>query len=236
MNARTKRVAVVTGASRGIGKAVAEALAASGFDLALCARSKDELAKLKEALGKNGTSVEIYPLDVTDESAVRHMVDDTVERFGRIDLLFNNAGIFRGGTSEIALEDFVAMLDINLKAAFHFVSLIAPVMKQQKSGTIINISSRSGKYAKPGSGGYAASKFGLVGLNEALYRELSDKGIKVTAICPGWVDTEMATMSGLDGSDMIATADIVKTVEWLLTLSPTACVKEVCIEPPVQTN
>ncbi len=164
------------------------------------------------------------------------MVAGTVERFGRIDLLFNNAGIFRHGTSECSLDEFTEMLDINLTAAFHFIRLVVPVMKKQGSGHIINLSSRSGKVAKPLSGGYAASKFGLVGLNEALYRELSQSGIRVTALCPGWVDTEMATSSGLDAADMITTDDILNTVRWLLSLSPAACVKDVYMDSIKQVN
>lgn len=137
---------------------------------------------------------------------------------------------YKLGTSQISFEDLSHMLDINLKAAFHFISLVVPIMKEQKSGTIINIASRSGKIAKPETGGYAASQFGLIGLNEALYRELSSEGIRVTAICPGWVDTEMGSASGLTSADMLSTEDIVKTVRWLLSLSTPACVKEIFVE------
>lgn len=232
------KVALVTGASRGIGRAIALGLAQDGFDLSVCARNQKDLETLQQQASKlcastdysKAPKVAIHPMDVRDCKAVAKMVTDTVEQFGRIDVLFNNAGIFRPGTSEISLEDFNEMLDINLRAAFNFVQHVAPVMKRQNSGHIINLSSRSGKLAKPLSGGYAASKFGLVGLSEALYRELSDDGISVTAICPGWVDTEMADMSGLSTSEKMTTDDILNTVRWLLSLSPAARVKDVYME------
>jgi 3-oxoacyl-[acyl-carrier protein] reductase len=238
------KVAIITGASRGIGRAVALGLAQDGFSLALCARSAvDLLAVQEEILSKcqtggreNAQDVTTYPLDIRDAQAVSAMVASTVERFGRVDLLFNNAGIFRHGTSELSLNEFTEMLDINLTAAFHFIRLVVPAMKKQGSGHIINLSSRSGKVAKPLSGGYAASKFGLVGLNEALYREVAEFGIRVTAICPGWVNTEMATSSGLEAAEMITTDDIVKTVRWLLSLSPAACVKDVYMDSIKQVD
>jgi 3-oxoacyl-[acyl-carrier protein] reductase len=240
-----RKVALVTGASRGIGRTVALALADDGFDLALCARSAEDLRIMQRALiesesfrishsapgeSTGNLDVAIYPLDVRDGDAVSAMVASAVERFGRIDLLFNNAGIFREGTSELVRSDLTEMLDINLKAAVHFMQVVVPVMKKQGSGHIMNVSSRSGKLAKPGSGGYAASKFGLVGFNEALYREVSGFGIRVTALCPGWVDTDMARFPGLEAEDKLTTEDIVKTVRWLLSLSPAACVKEVYME------
>lgn len=230
------KVALITGASKGIGRAVAEGLAADGFSLALTARSKDRLQELKQGLLEKsaGTGcdikVETYDLDIRDKSAVEAMVNDVVEKFGRIDLLFNNAGIFHGGTLDVSYEEFCEMLDINLKAAFLMLRLVVPVMRKQKQGTVINLSSRSGVIAKPRSGGYAASKFGLVGLSEAVYRDAIEDGVKVTALCPGWVDTDMAVMSGLPSEEMIQTADIVETVRWLYRLSPSACVNKVMIE------
>jgi short-subunit dehydrogenase len=198
----------------------------------LCARSRDGLESMREDLCKAHTGLEVqtFPLDVADALAVSDMVTSTKKSLGRIDVLFNNAGIYKPGTSQVSLEDFSLMLEVNLKAAFHFISLVVPIMKEQKSGTIINIASRSGKIAKPETGGYAASKFGLIGLNEALHRELSSQGIRVSAICPGWVDTEMGSASGLTSQDMLSTDDIVKTVRWILSLSAPACVKEIFVE------
>lgn len=228
------KVALVTGASKGIGRAIAKGLGEDGFNLALTARSEDQLNKLKEELSENGTggniNIETYPLDVRDHEGIKSMVDDTVAKFGRIDLLFNNAGVFHQGTVDLSYEEFSDMIDINLKSAFYVLQQVVPVMRKQKSGTIINLSSRSGLQAKARSGGYAASKFALVGLNEALYRDATADGIKVTALCPGWVDTSMSSASGLEDSEKIQTDDIVETVRWLLKLSPSACVKDLMIE------
>lgn len=233
------KVAIVTGASRGIGKAVALGLAREGFSLALAARSAEALEETKREareVSSKDQQIECYALDVTNQDSIIGMVADVVSRFGRIDLLLNNAGIFHKGTAELSCEEFCEMLDVNLTGSFRMLHEIVPVMRKQKSGTILNIASRSGKQAKARTGGYAASKFGLVGLNEALYRDLTADGIRVCAICPGWVDTDMASTSGLDPSEMIQTEDIVKTINWLLSLSPSACVPEVFIESIKQVS
>lgn len=228
------KVALVTGASKGIGKAVAQGLFEDGFNLALTARSGDKLDQLKNSLlsgsDNSGAKIANYPLDIRDEKGVQEMVQDVQKQFGRIDLLFNNAGIFHKGTLDQTFEEFSEMLDINLKSAFLMMKEVVPVMQKQKSGTIINLASRSGVQAKPRSGGYAASKFGFVGLSEAVYRDVTADGVKVTALCPGWVDTDMASASGLDPKDMIQKDDIVATVKWLHNLSPSACVNKVMIE------
>lgn len=228
------KVALVTGASKGIGEAVARGLAADGFNMALTARSSDKLEKLKAELLANSSNpdqkIEVYAFDVRDETALDTMLKDVVSKMGRIDLLFNNAGIFHKGTLDLKFEEFTEMMDINLRSAYRVLQGVVPIMQKQKSGTIVNLSSRSGVQAKARSGGYAASKFALVGLSEAIYRDITKDGIKVTALCPGWVDTDMAKMSGLDGSDMIQCDDIVNTIRWLYNLSPSACVNRVTIE------
>lgn len=147
-----------------------------------------------------------------------------------MDVLVNAAGILKVGTTEISGEEFLKMLQINLLGSFHFIQAVAPFMKRQRSGYIFNLASRAGKVATGLHGGYASSKFGLVGLNEALFNEMSEYGIKVTAICPGWVDTEMAKVSYLKKSEKIPVDDIAKTVRFLLELSPNSAVKEVVIE------
>ncbi|MBK9279365.1 MAG: SDR family oxidoreductase [Candidatus Obscuribacter sp.] len=238
MQTEINPVALITGASKGIGKAVAMGLAEDGFNLVLCSRTeKDLLAAKEEILAKCPTiQVEVHSLDVRDSAAINNMVVHTRDTFNRIDLLFNNAGIYYGGTSDLSMKDFTDMLDINLRAPFEIISLVLPLMKAQKSGHIMNLSSRSGKTARAAAGGYAASKYGLVGLNEALYKEVSELGIRVTALCPGFVSTEMGNLSGLDASEMISTLDVVKTVRWLLSLSPAVCVKDIYFESVRQVN
>jgi len=229
------KVAVITGASRGIGACVAEGLAADGYVLALTARSQDDLKKvaerIKKKLGTQVPQVVTCPVDVQDHKAVEATIASVKSEFGRIDLLFNNAGIVKLGTvDEMAIEDFDKVLAVNLRGAFSFLQAVVPIMKKQRSGTIINIASDAGKNGYAGWGAYCASKFGLVGLSESLYKELSPYGIKVTALCPGWVDTDMAKVSGLSTKEMISPKDILNTVCWLLSLSPAAVVKELIID------
>ena len=228
------KVAVVTGASRGIGACVAEGLAADGYSLALTARSENDLKEVAQGIKKNlgdiAPQVVTYALDVQDHKAVEAMIASVKSEFGRIDLLFNNAGIDCVGSLEISIEEFDKVLSVNLRGAFSFLQAVVPIMQKQHSGTIINIASKAGKTGYAGWGVYGASKFGLVGLSESLYRELSPQGIKVTAICPGWVDTDMAKISGLTSQEMISAEDILKAVRWLLSLSPAAVVKELIVE------
>ncbi|MCG8436249.1 MAG: SDR family oxidoreductase [Gammaproteobacteria bacterium] len=221
------KVAIVTGASRGIGRTVAEAFIERGYRVALVARTKAAL----EELAQGSDHVLALPVDVADAAAIDQAVQAVVDKWGAIDILFNNAGILREGTSDASLEDFDDLYRINLRAAFVFIKAVAPHMKSQRSGYVFNLASRSGKFAFPKFGAYAASKFGMIGLNEALFKELAPYGVKVTALCPSWVDTDMAQQgdSPLDKPDMIQTADIMKTVDWLLELSPAAAVQEVII-------
>lgn len=228
------KVAIVTGASRGIGACVAQGLAKGGFSQALIARSKQGLEQVAERITKdnNGKATEVLtiPIDVQDAEKIEQAVSNVVSKFGRIDLLFNNAGLGCLGTLEVPLSEFDQVMNVNLRAAFCFLKFVVPVMKKQGSGTIINVSSRAGKIGFEGYGTYAATKFGLVGLSESLYRELAPLGIRVTALCPSWVDTDMAEHSDLPSEEMINPTDILKTVNWLMDLSPAAVVKEVMIE------
>ncbi|PWU00199.1 MAG: NAD(P)-dependent oxidoreductase [Candidatus Melainabacteria bacterium] len=228
------KVAIVTGASRGIGACVAEGLATGGFSQALVARSKKGLDQVAERIAKNGKSkgadVLTFPVDIQDADKIEQVVSNVVAKFGRIDLLFNNAGLGCLGTLEVPLEEFDQVMNVNLRGAFCFLKFVVPIMKKQGSGTIINVSSRAGKIGFEGYGTYAATKFGLVGLSESLYRELAPLGIRVTALCPSWVDTDMAEHSDLPSEEMISPTDILKTINWIMDLSPAAVVKEVMIE------
>jgi len=231
----TNKVAIITGASKGIGKAISIGLAQMDYKTVLIGRNKADLkAVAQKIIDSNKLTPEIVPLDITDFVSVKNNIKQIVDEFDRIDVLVNNAGIYFDGTSNIKEENFTKMLDTNLTAQYVFLSEIVPVMKEQKSGYIFNVASRAGKIGFAGSGGYSASKFGLVGLSESLYRELNPLGISVTALCPGWVNTKMAYKAGatLEGDQMIQPEDLFKTVKWLLSLSPGACVKEIVLETP----
>lgn len=219
------RVALITGATSGIGRAVA--LGLKGYKMALVGRSVGRLEKVASRLNH----ARVYPTDVSDPRAVHDCVEAVLSDFGQVDLLFNCAGVLHRGTLEdLSQAQFEEMLEVNLRAPFLFMKGLLPGMAERGSGAVINVSSRSGKVGFPAAGGYAASKFGLNGLNEAAYRRYCEMGVSITSLCPSWVDTPMAENSGLPGEEMIPTADIVATVEWLLNLSPASRVKEVVIE------
>jgi len=227
-------VAIITGASRGIGRELAIGLAQDGYNLVMIARSGSALKSvLNEIEGLSPTKTAqhtIHSVDVSDDKLINEVVTDTKERFGKINLLINNAGVYTPGTLDIPVRSFEQMVNVNLKGPFTLMKAVIPIMKEQKSGHVINIASRAGTIGFAGDGAYGASKFGLVGLNESLYRELAASGISLTAICPSWVKTEMAEGAPIDESEMIQPNDILKTVRWLLSLSPSVRVRELTLE------
>jgi NAD(P)-dependent dehydrogenase (short-subunit alcohol dehydrogenase family) len=233
-----KKVAIITGASRGIGACVAAGLAEDGYAVALTARSKRSLEEVAARIKENASAkashstpeILTFALDVQDHAAVESMVSSVVASKGRIDLLFNNAGSGQQGSVDLSHEEFDRVLSVNLKGAFNFLKAVVPIMKKQGEGTIINVASRAGKIGFANTGAYAASKFGLVGLSESLYRELCPLGIKVSTLCPSWVETEMTKNAPVPHEEMLVPDDLLKTVRWLLSLSPTAVVKDLIIE------
>lgn len=235
-----KKVAIITGASRGIGRGVALGLAADGYDTVLVARTESALRALAEEIAAAdrdaGGSEAREPLFVTvdagDDDAAARVVEAAMERHGRIDILFNNAGILRKGSWDTPLEDFDATMRINVRGCYLMARAVAPVMKVQGSGYLFNLASRAGKVGFPGMGTYCASKHALVGFSEALYKELAPEGIRVTALCPSWVNTDMADQAGcgVEPGRMIQVEDVLNTMRWLLGLSAGATVREVRID------
>lgn len=232
---KSQKVALVTGASRGIGKAISIGLAKMGYKVVLTSRNKSDLESVEQEIKNfNAPSPLLFQLDITNSEQISETVKKIVEQTARIDVLVNNAGIFFDGTLSLSEEKFKKMLETNLSAQFVILQNVVPIMKNQKSGYIFNVSSRAGVIGFEGSGGYVASKFGFVGLSQSLYRELTPQGIKVTAICPSWVNTRMAFEAGtpLETEKMIQPDDIFETINWLLNLSQGACVKEIVIDTP----
>ncbi len=228
-------VAIVTGAGRGIGRALAIALAQDGYRTVLIARSHDQLESVaRDITVQSGADRAplVYGLDIADQEAVRHVANSIVEQLGRVDVLVNNAGQWGGSILDVTTEQFQQLLAVNLVGASMLIQAVVPVMKKQHRGHIFNVASRAGKVGFPQEGAYCASKFALVGLSEALCKELAPSGVKVTSLCPAWVDTDMAQQAGtpLLSEEMIQPEDLAKTVRWLLSLSPAACVREVLIE------
>ena len=187
------QIAVVTGASRGIGKAIAKELAAQGAIVVINYNGSEERAKeVKQTIEENGGKASIYKCNVSDFVACEAMIKDIVKEYGHLDILVNNAGITKDGLiMKMKEEDFDSVLNVNLKGTFNTIRHSARQMLKQRSGKIINISSVSGILGNVGQANYAASKAGVIGLTKTMARELGSRGITVNAIAPGFVDTEM---------------------------------------------
>ena len=188
-------VAIITGASRGIGAAIAETLAEKGFDLVLIYRSGKEAAETVKARCeeiRSGIRVIIAGADVSMEADCQHIFDVTKEAFGRVDVLVNNAGQTKDGlTMRMSLDQFTSVIDINLTSAFMLSKLCLPLMSRQRKGRIINMSSIAGIYGNAGQANYSASKAGMIGLTKSLAREMGSRNITVNAVAPGFIETDM---------------------------------------------
>lgn len=189
----TGKVAVVTGASRGIGRAVCLALAEQGADIALLyAGNTEKAADAAAQLQALGVQARAYACNVSDYEAVKHTFAAILSDFGHIDILVNNAGVTRDKlVMTMKPEDFSAVLDVNLSGAFHTIKQVYPLFAKQRSGKIVNISSVAGLMGNAGQANYAASKAGLIGLTKSVAKELAPRGICCNAVAPGFIRTDM---------------------------------------------
>ncbi len=189
----TGKVALVTGASRGIGSAIAKSLAKEGaFVIINYNGSKERAEAVAEEITAAGGNAAVYGCDVSDFNACADMIKELIKEYGHIDILVNNAGITRDNLlMKMSEEDFDSVLATNLKGTFNTIRHLSRYLLKQRSGSIINISSVSGVVGNPGQANYSASKAGVIGLTKSVARELSSRGITCNAVAPGFIETEM---------------------------------------------
>lgn len=219
-----KKIALITGGSRGIGKACALELAAAGYDVAINYIGNEEAANATVAeLKALGSNAESFKFDVTNKEAVEAAVAQVVAKYGKIDVLVNNAGITKDGLfMRMSSENWEAVINTNLNSAFYVSSPVVKLMIKQRSGSIINMSSIVGVFGNAGQANYAAAKAGLIGFTKALAKEVASRNVRVNAIAPGFIETDMTKDLPLDGmaehipmKRLGQPADIAKAVRFL---------------------
>jgi 3-oxoacyl-[acyl-carrier protein] reductase len=226
------KVALVTGASRGIGLAIVKTLASMGARIGMCARDPGQLVAAAARLERQGTTVLAVAADVSRPADIAPLVQKTEQSLGPIEILVNNAGIGVFGPIQEASEtDWDAVLDTNLKSVFLLSRAVAPGMISRRAGQIINIASLAGKNAFAGGGIYCASKWGLLGLTECMAEDLRPFGIRVSSICPGSVATGFSPPSNKDPNKMLQPEDVAHAVAAIVTQSPESFISQVLLRP-----
>jgi 3-oxoacyl-[acyl-carrier protein] reductase len=233
MRSLDEKVALVTGAGRGIGKAVALSLAQLGCRVVLAARTSVEIEKVKLDIQSNKGVALAVAADLTRDEDIDKLVRESEREFGGVDILINNAGWGkRASVVRAKIEDWDQTLRVNLRAPMLLAQKILPAMIEKGEGAIINIGSVSGKSGEADGAAYSASKFGLIGFTQSLYEEVREHGIKVAVILPGFVDTPMIPpVKHLDRSKMIQPDDVAQAVLYILNATATACPVEITIRP-----
>ena len=227
------QVAVVTGAGRGIGSAIARKLAALGATTVLLGRTKSTLDETSRKIVDAGGKTEVIPCDVTVLHQIEYAAARVDSTFGRVDILVNNAGIggFNDLLHNLPPEEWDRILNTNLRGVYYAIRTFAPIMIRAYSGHIINISSLSGKNALPNGAAYAASKWGLNGLTYSVAEELRKHNVRASVVCPGSVDTEFSPHAGKDSHKMLQAEDVAHAVAMLVTQAPQSFISEVLLRP-----
>ncbi|HEV2275166.1 MAG TPA: SDR family NAD(P)-dependent oxidoreductase [Acidobacteriaceae bacterium] len=234
------QVAIVTGAARGIGRAVAGTLAGMGAKVGLLARDRAALEKVKAEIDPHGGTAVVMTCDLRDAQAIAALGERVRAEFGRCDILVNNAGVGAPGKPlvELTPEEWGLVMDTNLRAPFLMIRALAPMMIAANSGHIVNISSLAGKNPLPNGAAYAASKWGLNGLTYSVAEELRQFNVRASVIAPGSVDTSFggghAPGQGKNRSRMVQPADVAAVVACLVTQAPNSFVSEVLLRPTMK--
>jgi NAD(P)-dependent dehydrogenase (short-subunit alcohol dehydrogenase family) len=234
-----ERAAIVTGASRGIGYAIAETLADLGYGLTVSARKPDSLEEAAEKLRARGAEVEHLAVNMAADDAAEQIVDAHRNRFGRLDVLVNNAGVGIGAAvAEQQPKHVDLQLDVNLRAIILLYRAATPLLREagaeHRNALVVNMSSVAGKSGQGWLSVYSATKAAVIGYTQAMNKELNGDGIKSVAFAPGFVDTDMTDFvkGSVDAVDMIRPDDIAKAVRFLLELSPACVVPEIVFGRP----
>ena len=227
------QVAVVTGAGRGIGAAIARRLASLGATVLLCGRTLKPLQATASEIAANGGHTKEMQCDVSNLESVQALAAFVEKNLGRIDILVNNAGVgsFAAPLHELTPEDWEKVLNTNLRGVYYCIRSFAPMMIRAKAGHIVNISSLAGKNALPNGAAYAASKWGLNGLSYSVAEELRPHNIRVAVVCPGSVDTDLSPHTGKNPDRMLKPDDVAHVVEMLVTQAPQSFASEVLLRP-----
>jgi 3-oxoacyl-[acyl-carrier protein] reductase len=229
----TGQVAIVTGAGRGIGAAIATRLAGMGATSVLCGRTRDTLEQTAKTIADAGGKASVIVCDVSDLASVELAAQQVQDTLGRTDILVNNAGIggFGGPLHQLPPDAWDKILNTNLRGVYFTIRAFTPMMMAARSGHIINISSLAGKNALPNGAAYAASKWGLNGLTYSVAEELRPHNIRVSVVCPGSVDTELSPHAGKDPGKMLQPDDVAHAVAMLVTQAPQSFMSEILLRP-----
>jgi short-subunit dehydrogenase len=234
-----ERAAIVTGASRGIGRAIAEALGEEGYGLTITARKPETLEQAAQELRDAGHEVEHLAANMADEAAISEVVARHRGRFGRLDVLVNNAGVGIGAAAAEHQTKYVDMqLDVNLRAIVLFyresLELLRAAGAEHRNALVVNMASLAGKSPSPWLSVYSATKAAVIGYTSAMNKELNADGIKSVAFCPGFVDTDMSDFvkGTIPAEEMLRTSDITAALTFLLRVSPACVVPEIVFQRP----
>jgi short-subunit dehydrogenase len=233
------RAAIVTGASRGIGRAIAETLGGEGFALTLSARKPQTLEETARELRDKGFEVEFLAANVADEDGIRRLVALHRKRFGRLDVLVNNAGVGIGAAADEHQTKYIDIqLDVNVRAIIiayrESLDLLRAAGTEHGNALVVNMASLAGKSPQPWLSVYAATKAAVIAYTRAMNKELNADGIKSVAFCPGFVDTNMADFVKdiIPADEMLRTTDIAESLRFLLRVSPACVVPEIVFQRP----
>src|SRR3954452_5226566 len=228
-----ERAALITGGSSGIGLATARVLGEEGYAITLSARRPEKLEEAAEGLRGEGVEVEAVPANMAKEEEIQALAQRHRERFGRLDLLMNNAGLGIGAPiGEMQTKQIDLQLDVNLRAVYlmtrECVSMLKEAGGEHRKALILNTASIAGKRGEAWLSVYSATKFAVVGLSQSMHKELSEEGIKVTALCPAFVDTAMTDwVKDVPREEMIQPEDIGEAVRMLVRISPACIIPEI---------